>query len=266
MNRTDLNSRKKEQLPQLSLTKTIIMFLWPALWYTLLIYVVARPFVPKDSVISTWLFLLIVVLGTGAEMLVAIIMLKREGKSLKAIRFRDQVRLRWPRTAKAWIAAVVVFVIGMGLSILVGPVNRALAQVPGFTPPEWWPILSNPTILIESAADVFPDVALQGNYAFLIVFFLIGLVFNVFGEELYYRGYLLPRMRGVFKKGDWIANGLLFTLKHVYQRWLYPGITVAGLSFAFMAGPVGSLPLAMISHWLGNFLIPMLLLVKEVVR
>jgi hypothetical protein len=76
-------------------------------------------------------------------MLVANILLSRERKTLKSIRFRDQVRLRWPPTAEAWVGAVVVFVIAMGLSFLAGPVNKALAQVPGFIPPAWWPILSN---------------------------------------------------------------------------------------------------------------------------
>jgi hypothetical protein len=47
----------------------------------------------------------------------------------------------------------------------------------------------------------------------------------------------------------------LFTLKHAYQRWLYPGILAGGLSCALAAGPLGSLPLAMIYHWAGNFLL-----------
>ena len=29
-------------------------------------------------------------------------------------------------------------------------------------------------------------------------------------------------MRGVFGRWDWVTNGVLFTLKHIYQRWLYP--------------------------------------------
>ena len=87
-----------------------------------------------------------------------------------------------------------------------------------------------------------------------MLYIAIGLVFNIFGEEIYYRGYLLSRMRGAFGKWDWVANGVLFTLKHVYQRWLYPGILVGGLGFAFAAGPLGSLPLAMVFHWIGNFL------------
>jgi membrane protease YdiL (CAAX protease family) len=61
-------------------------------------------------------------------------------------------------------------------------------------------------------------------------------------------------MRGVFGRYDWVANGVLFTLKHVYQRWLYPGVLVGGLGFAFAFGPLGNLPLAMFFHWVGNFL------------
>jgi len=58
-----------------------------------------------------------------------------------------------------------------------------------------------------------------------------------------------------------VANGVLFTLKHAYQRWLYPGILVGGLAFAFAAGPLCSLPLAMVYHWAGNFLFQVVFLV-----
>lgn len=120
---------------------------------------------------------------------------------------------------------------------------------------------NNPAVQVNSAADAFPDVELEANYGFVLLYLAIGLVFNILGEEIYYRGYLLPRMRGVFGKWDWVANGVLFTLKHVYQRWMYPGILVGALAFAFAAGPLGSLPLAMAFHWIGNFLFQMVFLV-----
>jgi hypothetical protein len=34
-----------------------------------------------------------------------------------------------------------------------GPVNRILATVPGFIPPEWYPAASNPIIKVSGAAD-----------------------------------------------------------------------------------------------------------------
>jgi len=42
-------------------------------------------------------------------------------------------------------------------------------------------------------------------------------------------------------------------------------VAAMGLSFTFMAGPAGSLPLAMIARWLCNFLMPKALLAKGVV-
>jgi membrane protease YdiL (CAAX protease family) len=252
----------QDQVPQDGVATIVLMFAWPAAWFTLLIYVVGRQFVPLGGTTPTWLQLLIVVLGTGAELVAGLVLLHREGYLLTPGALHDRIRWRWPKGWKAWALAAIVFVLGMSLSMAIGPINRALASVPGFVPPAWWPAGSNPTVKVNGAADVFPDINLRGNYLFVLLYFVIGLVFNILGEEVYYRGYLLPRMRGTFGKWDWVANGVLFTLKHVYQCWLFPGILVGGLSFAFAAGPLGSLPLAMVYHWVGNFLFQMVFLVR----
>jgi membrane protease YdiL (CAAX protease family) len=249
------------EIPQLHLGTLLLMFVWPAVWYTVMIYAIGARFIPPGGTTPTWLRLLIIVLGSGAELLAGVLLLRREGRGLDRAWLRDRIRWHWPSSWKAWSAAVVVFVLAFALSAAAEPLNRALAAVPGFAPPTWWGAASNPTVHVDRAADVFPDVSLKGNFQFVLLYFMIGLVFNIFGEELYYRGYLLPRMYGVFGKWSWVANGVLFTLKHVYQRWVWPGILVGGLAFAFAAGPLGSLPLAMVYHWAGNFLPPMLLLV-----
>jgi Type II CAAX prenyl endopeptidase Rce1-like len=57
----------------------------------------------------------------------------------------------------------------------------------------------------------------------LFALVLVMLVFNtVLGEELLFRGLLLPRMRGVFGRADWIANAVLFGLYHLHQPWSIP--------------------------------------------
>jgi len=249
------------EVPQYKLGTIILMFTWPALWFTFLIYIIGRQFIPAGGTTPTWVILGVIVLGTGAELVAGLVLLRREGYRLTVGELRDRIRWRWPKGWKAWVLAGVVFILAMSLSMMMGPVNRSLASVPGFVPPEWWPAASNPNAQVTGAADVFPDISLEGNFLFVLLYFIIGLVFNIGGEEIYYRGYLLPRMRGAFGKWDWVANGVLFTLKHVYQRWLYPGILVGGLGFAFIFGPLGSLPLAMLFHWIGNFLFPMVLLV-----
>lgn len=63
---------------------------------------------------------------------------------------------------------------------------------------------------------------LSGNwgwYALILVMF----VFNtVLGEELVFRGLLLPRMNRVFGRRDWLANGVLFAAYHIHVPWMMP--------------------------------------------
>jgi membrane protease YdiL (CAAX protease family) len=48
--------------------------------------------------------------------------------------------------------------------------------------------------------------------------FVINAIFNtVLGEELLFRGVLLPRMTGVFGRWSWLANGVLFGFYHLHQ-------------------------------------------------
>jgi Type II CAAX prenyl endopeptidase Rce1-like len=50
------------------------------------------------------------------------------------------------------------------------------------------------------------------------------------GEELLFRGFLLPRMNGAFGRGDWVANGVLFAGYHLHVPWVVP----AGLLDTFI--------------------------------
>lgn len=53
--------------------------------------------------------------------------------------------------------------------------------------------------------------------------FLFMALFNtVFGEELLFRGLLLPRMNKAFKSKDWLANGILFGFYHLHVPWSIP--------------------------------------------
>ena len=59
-------------------------------------------------------------------------------------------------------------------------------------------------------------------------------VFNtVLGEELLFRGLLLPRMRGAFGRGDWVANGALFAAYHLHMPWAIPAALVDTFALAY---------------------------------
>ena len=63
---------------------------------------------------------------------------------------------------------------------------------------------------------------LSGNWGWFGLI-LVWFVFNtVLGEELLFRGLLLPRMKRVFGRGDWAVNGAIFAAYHVHVPWAIP--------------------------------------------
>ena len=81
-------------------------------------------------------------------------------------------------------------------------------------------------------------------------------VFNtVLGEELLFRGLLLPRMRGVFGRADWLANGVLFALYHLHMPWAIPKALLDSLALAYPSRRYRSAWLGIIVHSLQSVLI-----------
>lgn len=73
--------------------------------------------------------------------------------------------------------------------------------------------------------------ALVGAWQLLALFVVLGIFNTVIGEELLFRGILLPKMNGVFGSRDWIANGVIFGLYHLHQPWTILSSTVHGVFF-----------------------------------
>ena len=65
-------------------------------------------------------------------------------------------------------------------------------------------------------------IFLSGNWAWLAIIVLLQLFNTVLGEELLFRGLLLPRMNGRFGRWDWVANGVLFAVYHLHEPWVIP--------------------------------------------
>ena len=103
-----------------------------------------------------------------------------------------------------------------------------------------WLILI-PLIVLFALEELLPTIGVPGNRDFATFLdsdvgqsFLSGAwgwfgliivmqIFNtVLGEELLFRGLLLPRMNRVFGRGDWAANGVLFAAYHLHVPWMMP--------------------------------------------
>ena len=144
--------------------------------------------------------------------------LRRELGGLEWPRVRDALWLRPPRDPKSGRVGgrvwwwVLLFVLLFG-------VWTAVPSIPGPSVRDFGDFIGT-----DRGEDFFRGA--WGWYAVLVVL----VVFNtVLGEELLFRGLLLPRMKGVFGKYDWVANGVLFALYHLHQPWDIPGSLVDGI-------------------------------------
>lgn len=67
---------------------------------------------------------------------------------------------------------------------------------------------------------------LSGAWGWFGLIILMQIFNTVLGEELLFRGLLLPRMNDVFGRGNWVANGVLFGFYHVHMPWVMPATLV----------------------------------------
>jgi uncharacterized protein len=76
---------------------------------------------------------------------------------------------------------------------------------------------------------------LDGSWLWFGVIAVMGILNTVLGEELFFRGVLLPRMQGAFGRGDWVANGGLFALYHLHVPWMIPSVLLDMFALAYPA-------------------------------
>jgi membrane protease YdiL (CAAX protease family) len=110
----------------------------------------------------------------------------------------------------------------------------------------------------------FMSVSFTYGKSVLLMTALLGLVVNGFVapiiEELYFRGYLLPR---ISRLGPWapIVNAVLHSFYHLWMPWQVPGLIVMGLPSAFVVWRKRNIYLGMIIHILGNVLGSIIMLI-----
>lgn len=188
--------------------------------------------------------------GLVWQFVLAMVLVWREQRSLRWATLRRALWLQPPAAAdgrrggRLWLW-LIPFVLGFAVLSLVpagpldGPVNRNFGAFLG------------------SAAGRH---AFEGSWG-LFALVLVMLVFNtVLGEELLFRGVLLPRMRGVFGRADWIANAVLFGLYHLHQPWGMPSSVAAGLLFAYPSRRLRSAWLGIAIHSAQSLFFAILLL------
>jgi membrane protease YdiL (CAAX protease family) len=80
----------------------------------------------------------------------------------------------------------------------------------------WWPEKYNFQLLLQNPS------TLAGNKGIIVLIFayiMLSCISGPFVEELYFRGYLLPRMEGYAGKWAPFLNTVLFSIYHFFSPW-----------------------------------------------
>jgi uncharacterized protein len=180
----------------------------------------------------------------------SLIVVRREEGDLRWSTLRRRLRLNAPRSPRTgqprralWLWAVPLVVLVALWQLAVGPrLNGLLVSA--------FPFLAEPPGFALGTALASPVVRAQFVGAWgILALFAVNALFNALGEELLFRGVLLPRMDAPFGRWDWLANGALFGAYHLHQPWgILGSVGTGALLYALPARRLRSTWLSMIVH------------------
>lgn len=188
---------------------------------------------------SAWPRAIVVSLTLGLfwQLVLVAVLVHREQGTLRWSVVKQALWLRSPRSRRTGRR-------GGWLWLLTVPLVAALAAK------EMLPKLPAPAhrdlglFLHSSAGQEF----FSGNWLWLTLTLLMLVLNTALGEELLFRGLLLPRMQGAFGSRDWVANGVLFACYHLHSPWSIPANLLDTFYLAYPAKRYRSALLSITVH------------------
>jgi membrane protease YdiL (CAAX protease family) len=226
----------------------------------LLAWVAAPALIPRSPLHPGITYWLLMIAGMAWQCVVSLAVLRRELGTLRWAAVRQRIWLQAPRDPRTGQADARLFwwlVPALGFAALAG-----IVLAPYLDAPMAWlfPGLQPPPFVDQSE---LASPAFRGQW-WLLGVLLLSQLFNYFlGEELLFRGVLLPRMQGAFGRFDWAANAVLFGLYHLHKPWGIPTNIIGSLALTWPARRFRSNWMAIVVHGVEG--LPGLVLVPAVI-
>jgi len=213
----------KVEIPQYRRRAIFVIWAAAALPMAALAWLVAPAFEDRfggdGNVPLAKALLVVLTVGLVWQFVLVAFLVGREQRSLRWSTIREALWLRSPQSPRSGRRGGRVWLILIPLMLAFA----AEELIPQVAMPE---NRDMGTLLESDTGQAF----LNGAWGWFGLIVVLGLFNTVLGEELLFRGFLLPRMNGAFGRGDWVANGILFAGYHLHMPWVIP----AGLLDTFI--------------------------------
>jgi membrane protease YdiL (CAAX protease family) len=186
------------------------------------------------AVDSGLLWVRLMIIGLVWQFVLSMLILYREEGNIRISTIRRRFWLNNPISPRTGQKDNRLWWLLIPLMLLVAALELELAPFLGEIWTKLFPFLAEPQGRSLDALFA-PEMrtSLIGAWDFFALFVISSVFNNFLSEEFLFRGVLLPKMKGVFGKWDWVANGFIFGLYHLHMPWGIPGNILFGWLMAF---------------------------------
>jgi len=162
-----------------------------------------------------------ITVGLMWEFVLALIIVYREEGDLRWATVKRRLRLNAPLDPKTgeprrklwWWLIPLLVLHAVAVLFISGALDELSVKLLPFIAPPGEGYALGPFLMSPEAPTYF-----AGEWGILGMFLVLA-VFNILGEEFFWRGVMLPKMNGVFGKWDGVANGVIGGAYHLVQPW-----------------------------------------------
>ncbi len=240
----------EDRCQQHSAIRSILLHLIPGIPIIAGLFIFSLPFFPGSLGIDIELR---VVFGFTLSLLIALIpvqlgILFYAGKKLNGrLSLKGVVGFTEKSPLKSYLIFVpLVLVYAILLFVVVSPLITPSITETLFA---WYPQEYNLQNIMAHPGDLSGH---EGIYLLLGLYILVNGVLGPLVEELYFRGYLLPRMNGYARKWSPALNVALFSLYHFFSPWENPIRILAFLPLGYLVSKKRDIRFSILVHVLMN--------------
>ncbi len=211
--------QRASMLRPLPLWQALLYFGLPALLFRLSLYA-AIPALMRLGLPPFDAFIVSFTVPAAILFALAFGFCKRDGYAVSWRALKERLRLL-PMTGRDWLWAIGGFLVSfVSIGALSFTARLLISAFPVIAPPDFFPPLLNPKTTFDLPLFAnYIGAPLAGNWRIAVLYFVM-LFFNIFGEELWWRGYILPRQEQDHGRWTWAIHGLLWLLWHLaFYPW-----------------------------------------------